>query len=150
MTTRSLSLPILLLLAFMATPLTGCSMESGPELSAPDAFARAERGELTLIDIRTPPEWRQTGTGQGAYRVDMRHPQGTKGFVGEVLALVGGDRSAPVGLICRTGNRSGHMQRALMAEGFTNVYNVKEGMVGSGAGPGWVRRGLPVEPCSTC
>jgi rhodanese-related sulfurtransferase len=38
----------------------------------------------------------------------------------------------------------------LQEMGFSRVYNVKEGMAGSGAGPGWVRRGLPVERCQTC
>jgi hypothetical protein len=28
------------------------------------------------------------------------------------------------------------------------VYNVKEGMAGSGAGPGWIKHGLPLEPCT--
>jgi len=28
--------------------------------------------------------------------------------------------------------------------------SVKEGMVGSSAGPGWIARGLPVEACKTC
>jgi len=36
------------------------------------------------------------------------------------------------------------------AQGFTQVYNVKEGMVGSTAGPGWLKRGLPVERCAQC
>jgi hypothetical protein len=37
-----------------------------------------------------------------------------------------------------------------MARGFTNVYNVSEGMAGSKAGPGWIRRGLPIESCKNC
>jgi len=36
------------------------------------------------------------------------------------------------------------------AQGFMQVYNVKEGMVGSAAGPGWLKRGLPVERCAQC
>ena len=53
-------------------------------------------------------------------------------------------------LICRTGNRTGQVQKFLQAQGFTNVLNVSEGMAGSGAGPGWARRGLPIEPCVQC
>ena len=65
-------------------------------------------------------------------------------------AEVGGDRNAPIGLICRTGNRTTQMQRVLQEAGFTQVYNIKEGMVGSGAGPGWIARGLPLEACERC
>ena len=130
--------------------LTACLTEAGPNLSAPEAFEQAKSGQVTLIDIRTPPEWRQTGVPEGARRIDMRHPKGPEGFAAEVLTAVGGDKDAPIALICRTGNRTTHMQKELLARGFTQVYNVKEGMVGSGAGPGWLKRGLPVEPCEQC
>jgi rhodanese-related sulfurtransferase len=48
-------------------------------------------------------------------------------------------------LICRTGNRTTQVQRYLEAQGFTQVFNVREGMAGSAAGPGWLRRGLPLQ-----
>ena len=130
--------------------LAGCIVESGPELSAPAALARAESGQLTIIDIRTPQEWRQTGVGKDVQRLDMRHPGGVNGFVTDILARVDGDKTAAIALICRTGNRSGQMQRLLLDNGFTQVFNVREGMVGSSAGPGWIERGLPVEPCRRC
>jgi len=57
----------------------------------------------------------------------------------------GGDKSAPVALICRTGARSSAVAAAMQAHGYTNVYSVTGGMVGSGDGPGWRRMGLPVE-----
>ncbi len=42
------------------------------------------------------------------------------------------------------------MQKALQEAGFTRVYNIKEGMAGCGAGPGWIARGLPVEARAHC
>ncbi len=130
--------------------LAACSSPSGPELSAPDALKSASSGSLTLIDIRTPKEWRQTGVPQGAERIEMRQSGGSKAFVAAVEQALGGNKDAPLALICRTGNRSGVMQGVLKKAGFTEVYNVREGMAGSGAGPGWVRRGLPILPCPTC
>jgi rhodanese-related sulfurtransferase len=140
--------PVLVILP--ALLLTACLSEAGPMLSAPEAYEQTRSGQVTLIDIRTPPEWRQTGVADGAHRVDMRHPKGPEGFAAEVLAQVNGDKDAPIALICRTGNRTTQVQKELMARGFTHVYNVKEGMVGSAAGPGWLKRGLPVEPCKQC
>ena len=119
-----------------------------PDLGAPEAAARAQSGQLVLIDIRTPPEWKETGLAKGAKQVNMLHPQGARGFVDQLLGEVNGDRSAPIALICRTGNRTTQVQRYLQSQGFTQVYNVKEGMAGSTAGPGWLKRGLPVEPCT--
>jgi len=118
------------------------------DIAAPDAYAALETGKLTLIDIRTPPEWRETGVAKGAKRLDMLHPGGAPGFVADLLKQVNGDRNAPIGLICRTGNRTTQVTRYLEAQGFTQIYNIKEGMVGSAAGPGWIKRGLPVEPCA--
>ena len=74
----------------------------------------------------------------------------SSGFVEDLLKQTGGDKTAPIALICRTGNRTTQVQRYLEAEGFTRVYNVKEGMAGSAAGPGWVKRGLPLEDCRSC
>ena len=124
--------------------------EAGPSLTAPAANDQVKAGTLTLIDIRTPAEWRQTGVAVGAARINMSNPKGPDGFAEAVLAQVGGDHNAPIALICRTGNRSAAMQQALEARGFTRVYNVTEGMAGSGAGPGWIKRGLPIEPCKDC
>jgi rhodanese-related sulfurtransferase len=130
--------------------LAACSSHAGPELTATQAREGAATGGLTLIDIRTPGEWRQTGVAPGAKRIDMSRPGGPKGFAEAVSKVVGGNKDAPIALICRTGNRSGAMQAALLEQGFTRVYNVREGMAGSSAGPGWIRQQLPVEPCPNC
>ena len=136
------------LLPFLFALLTTAA-QAAPDLAAPDAANAASAGKLTLIDIRTPPEWKETGVAKGAKRVNMLHPQGATGFVEQLLGEVKGDRNAPIALICRTGNRTTQVQRYLQSVGFTQVYNVKEGMAGSGAGPGWLKRGLPVDTCKT-
>lgn len=115
------------------------------ELTAPEAQRLVVAGDVTLIDIRTPEEWRQTGVGRGAKLVNMVHPGGADGFVSEILKQVDGDADAPIALICRTGNRTTQVQRLLVSRGFSRVYNISEGMVGSTAGPGWLKRGLPVD-----
>ena len=136
--------------AALLISLSGCAQESGPSVAAPEAWSQAQAGQLTLIDIRRPDEWKQTGVAKGALEINMAHPQGAAGFVKQVEAELGGNKHAPVGLICRTGNRTTQMQKVLTDAGFTNVVNIKEGMAGSGSGPGWLARGLPTEPCKTC
>jgi rhodanese-related sulfurtransferase len=132
--------------ALLVTACTTNAGSPGPVLSAPEALEKSRAGEITLIDIRTPREWRQTGVAEGALPIDMTR----KSFVQDVLDSVDGNKDAPIGIICRTGNRTTYTQKALRELGFSNVYNVKEGMIGSGAGPGWVRRGLPIEDCQSC
>ena len=111
-------------------------------MSAPDALAAADRGEIVLVDIRTRGEWKQTGLAKPALAISMHEA----GFVRNLARALGGNRASPVALICATGGRSAHMQHILATAGFTNVIDVSEGMIGSGAGPGWLRRGLPIKP----
>lgn len=119
-----------------------------PDLSAPEAYAAASAGKVRLVDIRTPQEWRQTGVAPGAGRVDFY--RGPEALLQSILQLTGGDRNAPIALICRTGNRTTQAQKYLQSLGFTQVYNVKEGMAGSAAGPGWLKRELPLDRCAQC
>ena len=130
--------------------LSAQSAEPGPNLSAPEAYALIEAGKMTLIDIRRPEEWRQTGVAKDAKRINMEHPDGLIAFLRQIAVEVKGNANAPIGLICRTGNRTTQIQKVMQEVGFTNVYNIKEGMVGSAAGPGWKARGLPIEPCPNC
>ena len=61
---------------------------------------------------------------------------------------VGGDKTRPIALNCAAGVRSARAARILAAYGFKNIQNVSEGMLGRpDAGPGWLKRGLPVSPC---
>ncbi|CCG40412.1 rhodanese-like domain-containing protein [Magnetospirillum molischianum] len=119
-------------------------------LSAPEANALVVAGKMTLVDVRTPEEWRQTGVPAGAKRLDYQNRTGQTQFVEHLTQAIGGDRSTPVAIICRSGNRSTQVQRLLIENGFTHVVNIREGMLGSDAGPGWLRRGLPVIPCPMC
>ena len=112
-------------------------------ISVAEAHARARTGALFLIDIRRPDEWQRTGIAEGAHPIDMRRSD----FTDALLALTGGLR-APVALICARGVRSRALTQRLAKAGFTRIIDVPEGMLGSGAGPGWLNSGLPVEPWS--
>ncbi|MEI7606066.1 MAG: rhodanese-like domain-containing protein [Rhodospirillaceae bacterium] len=119
-------------------------------IAADEAYAAAKRGELLIIDVRTPSEWRDTGIPEGAKTADFNSPLGLKAFIDAVTEAVASDKARPIAVICRSGNRSTRAKIALEANGFTHVLNIREGMSGSGAGPGWLGRSLPVAPCRTC
>lgn len=112
----------------------------GPVLDAPAAHAAASEGRLLLIDIRRPDEWQASGTATPAQRLDMQRED----FTEALLALAQGNRNAEIALICARGVRSARLAERLRDAGFTRVSDVAEGMFGSGAGPGWIARGLPV------
>ena len=112
----------------------------GAALDPVSAHEAAMAGGLTLLDIRRPDEWEETGVPRGAHPLDMRRDD----LVGALDALVGGDRSRPVAVICARGVRSDRTAARLAEAGFTRIVDVPEGMLGSSAGPGWLERGLPV------
>lgn len=106
---------------------------------------RLDDKSLILIDIRRPDEWTLTGIAVGAFPLDMRE----EGFMDSLDQLTGGNRAAPIALICARGVRSRRMAAKLGAAGFSAVLDVSEGMLGSAAGPGWIARGLPLAPYQT-
>lgn len=114
---------------------------AGNALSPRQAFEAARTGQIYLIDIRRPDEWRETGIAEGAFPIDMRR----RDFIQELEKVTGGQRSTAVALICARGVRSAWLSNQLTEAGYTNIINVPEGMLGSREGPGWIRSDLPVQ-----
>lgn len=144
-------------LLFLAGPAGGpfqrAAAQSGAQrtLSAPEAGERLAAGELLLIDVRSQPEWLQTRIAQGALPITIHDPQGKAAFAEKVAAAAGGEKDRPIAFICASGVRSAYAYQLLAERGFTNLYNVSEGMLGNPRhGPGWLERGLPTERCSGC
>lgn len=132
--------------ALLLAALLGLQRGEEGVLSAAEASARAAAGELLIVDVRTPAEWRETGIPRGAARADIHD----SGFLAQVGRIVGGDRSRPIAVICARGNRSARARQVLAAAGFAAVYDIREGMVGGAHGRGWLAGGQPTEPCRTC
>lgn len=142
---------LLLALAWGGFAGTPAAQEAGGGVIAADeALGLAEDDRLLLVDVRSPQEWRQTGVPAGAELVTIHQPDGLVGFLGALDEVLGADRDRPIALICARGTRSTLASSALAQAGYTRVYNIREGMLGSPDGPGWLARGLPTEPCGAC
>ncbi len=115
-----------------------------PVMAPAEAHAKARAGEIVLVDIRTPEEWKETGIPTSAHAITMN--QDPRAFSKQLLTAMGGDATKPVALICRTGNRSSTLQAELNKAGFPNVVDVAEGMAGGRNGKGWLKTGLPTRP----
>lgn len=109
-------------------------------MAVADAYDAAGKGDIILVDIRTPEEWAETGIGEGAIALDMR----SDNFVPALVKLRQANPDTPIAMICRTGNRSGYATNALTAQGFPGLVDVHEGMAGGPNGPGWLKTGLPI------
>lgn len=94
--------------------------------------------KVTLIDIRLPEEWAQTGIVAGSQRITLFQENGSVApdFLAKVQQVAATDK--PVALICRTGNRTRAGADMLAQVGYKDVYNVTNGIMG------WIKAGKPV------
>lgn len=94
---------------------------------------------VPVYDVRRADEWAQTGVVEGSRRLTFVDDKGRvmPDFVEKFTKSVG--KNDPVILICRTGNRTDALSRALVEQlGYTKVYNVKNGITR------WISEGQPV------
>ena len=92
-----------------------------------------------IVDIRTPPEWKETGVIEGSKLLTAFDQQGrfNKNFPAALAAFAGRDED--IILICRTGNRTSKIANALAKQaGYTGIINVKDGI------KRWIDEGNPV------
>ena len=90
--------------------------------------AHAQRAALQLLDVRERPEWAAARV-EGAMHIPMDQ-------VPDRIAEL--DRTRPVAVICRSGNRSAYVADFLKRAGF-DAHNVDGGI------QQWARAGLPVQ-----
>lgn len=103
-------------------------------------LAKLAASGVPVIDIRTAPEWQQTGIVPGSHLLtffDERGNADPAAWLSKAKAISRpGD---PVVVICRTGNRTKALSQFLSQRaGYAKVYNVKNGIVS------WAREGRPV------
>jgi len=138
----------MMVMLFLVSSASAETLKISPE----KALQQAQDGEITIVDVRLPFEWASSGLPEPATGISLQDEtlQPRQGFIDDLIAFVGGDRSKPIALICATGNRSAFAQKLLVANGFTNIHDITEGMLGGPNGPGWIERGLPTVPCTNC
>lgn len=88
----------------------------------------AQRDALQLLDVREAPEWADVRV-EGALHIPMAQVP---------TRLTELDRSKPVAVICRSGNRSASVTDYLKRVGF-DAHDVDGGL------QSWARAGLPVQ-----
>lgn len=99
---------------------------------------------IKLIDIRRPEEWRETGVVPGSILLTAFDGGGrlAPDFPSKLETLVRKDE--PFILICRTGNRTNALARALSEKGgYQRVYNVTNGITRWISGGGAVKKDCP-------
>lgn len=104
-------------------------MTDSIEISAQDAHARLQAGEIQLVDVREPAEWEA-----GRIPGDVRHiPLGELAAQATTL-----DPKRPIVFQCLVGGRSLQAAEAFRASGW-EAYSLAGGLIA------WREAGLPLE-----
>ena len=105
---------------------------------------RLIKSGVPVIDIRTQPEWEETGIIGGSKLntfFDEKGKADPAAWLEKLKPIAKPDQ--PVILICRSGNRTKPASQFLSQEaGYAKVYNVKNGI------KGWVKEGGALTPAS--
>jgi rhodanese-related sulfurtransferase len=105
------------------------------KMPAKDAAKLVAEGKAVLVDCREPGEWKDTGVAAPAVLLPMSDFDGDQKQWKEFLAKNEGKQ---ILLYCRTGSRSAHVAKALVAQGVkaANIGGLKD----------WTNAGLPTRP----
>ena len=115
--------------------LLGLSQAFAGELVGvtPDEMDALVKKGATVVDIRTPQEWKATGLIPGSHGLTYFDASGhydKEDWLGRLKPLLG-SAGQPVILVCRSGNRSATVGKMLVNEaGFDRVYHLEKGIRG--------------------
>ncbi|WP_298958527.1 rhodanese-like domain-containing protein [uncultured Roseibium sp.] len=104
-------------------------------LSPRDAYEGSLRGDVVVIDVRTPNEWQATGSPKTSHRICKND----KDFEQEVLKLLEPAPETTLALSCLSGSRAKSAAKRLQKAGVKNLKIVEGGI------SNWVKGGLPVD-----
>lgn len=94
---------------------------------------------IPLVDIRTAPEWTETGIVAGSHMLTFFDAKGNydaRSWLAQLEPIAG--KEDPVILICRTGRRTGLISKFMNEQvGYMKVYNVTTGI------RNWIDKGNP-------
>ena len=108
----------------------GNPIANADTMSVQELKEKMAGGEVVLLDVREPSEWKDEGTIEGAKRIFFADlPQKTNSL----------PQDKPIAVTCSVGNRSSIAVSILQRAGFVNISNVLGGMTA------WTSLGYPTK-----
>jgi len=141
---------ILIILIFLANTIVASNQINyqtakiyKDDISSNKAFSMQQEGAL-LIDVRTKSEFKQLRA-KDSINIPVFYAKNGKrvfnrNFLNEIYDLSQKDINKKIILICRSGSRTKLASNLLAEQGFSNIYNVKQGFSYD-----WLKVNLPTE-----
>lgn len=114
----------LLLTLLLSFIILGCKSQNDKndyKIGVSEFKQGTELNEIQLIDVRTPKEYKEGHIGN-AENIDFL----ANDFTEKIKTL---DKSKPVYIYCKSGNRSGKATKALYDAGFNTIYDLEGGIL---------------------
>jgi rhodanese-related sulfurtransferase len=89
---------------------------------------KLHKENVTIIDIRLPYEWKQTGVIPFAKKITFFTREGINPNFLQILTKNHLNKNSKIALICRSGHRSRVASEILERQGFKNITTLKGGM----------------------
>jgi rhodanese-related sulfurtransferase len=112
---------VIAVLAASALFLTGCGSSNSTNLGAQEFQAKASEPGVVVLDVRTGGEY-AAGHIANAINIDVEGMT----FDGDIKSL---DKDAKYAVYCQSGRRSVNAIKKLQDAGFTNLFNLKNGIL---------------------
>lgn len=128
----------LLILLFVFSPTQASDLIN----LTPEQLLEQQKAGALIIDVRTPPEWKQTGIIPGSKTMMFFDERGKYDAQQWINAMQKEKTSLqqPVILVCRSGNRTHQIGSFLTKQlGMTNVLHLQHGI------KSWIKEKRPVE-----
>ncbi len=142
-----LKIPKILIYIFILLNITILhGMENlNTDLSLQEAYSLYQHDKIKIIDIRTLNEWNMTGVIPKSILINMHDEnyQERSEFIMELKNILSKNNNNNVAIICASGARSKIVSDYLINEGYENIYNIPDGIIGKKS-DGWLFQGLPL------
>ncbi|CAA6807307.1 MAG: Rhodanese family protein [uncultured Sulfurovum sp.] len=125
----------------LATVLLSMSLFAEFKSIGVDEFKKFQKEGVPVLDIRTEFEWKDIGLIEGSHKATFFSEQGQP-LLAEFFFTLGTlvkDKSEPFIIYCAHASRTKVLGEGLIAMGFENVYELKDGIE-----LGWIKKGEKV------
>ena len=115
------------------------------EITLDKAHSLYKEENLLIIDVRTAKEWKMTGVIPGSILISMHDDNNLerKSFLEEINLKISSYKSKKIAFICASGSRSKVVMDFFLNEGYKNIYNIPDGIMGRQS-DGWLFSGYPI------
>ena len=122
---------LILMIFFSVLTLSACKEKNFTDISNEELTTFLEnKDDYQFIDVRTKTEYYEAHIPGFDRYIDYYQFENKTSYLVDAIELFELDKSKPIVIMCNSGNRSIDASNMFYAQGFTEVYNLQNGIQG--------------------